>query len=91
MTQKLVNTHLLPEPICILVCQNRTCRKQGATEVLATFRSINIPHITSEGCGCLGNCGNGPIVLILPAKIWYYHVRPQDILTIVTAIVDRHD
>jgi (2Fe-2S) ferredoxin len=83
MTQNLVATHQLPEPICILICQNRTCRKQGAAEVLAAFRSINIP--------CLGNCGNGPMVLILPTRIWYYRVYPHNVATIVTAIVDKRD
>jgi (2Fe-2S) ferredoxin len=91
MTQNLVATHQLPEPICILICQNRTCRKQGAAEVLAAFRSINIPNITYEGCGCLGNCGNGPMVLILPTRIWYYRVYPHNVATIVTAIVDKRD
>jgi NADH:ubiquinone oxidoreductase subunit E len=74
------------EPICILICQNRTCKKQGAAAVLANFRMLSLPEISVEGCGCLGNCGNGPIVLVLPTRIWYYHVRPQDVSTILTSI-----
>ena len=74
------------EPICILICQNRTCKKQGAAAVLAAARALSSPEIAVDGCGCLGNCGNGPIVLVLPARIWYYHVRPQDVKTILTAI-----
>ena len=72
-------------PICILVCQNRTCRKQGAADVLAAFRAMQRPQIESEGCGCLGNCGNGPMVLVLPARLWYYRVHPQDVSQIITA------
>jgi NADH:ubiquinone oxidoreductase subunit E len=74
------------EPTCILICQNRTCKKQGAAGVLADFRTLSSPEVSIEGCGCLGNCGNGPIVLVLPARIWYYHVRPQDVSTILTSI-----
>jgi (2Fe-2S) ferredoxin len=77
-----------PEPIGFLICQNRTCRKQGAAEVLAAFRAMDLPHIHSEGCGCLGNCGNGPMVLVLPAKIWYYRVHPQDVAKIIAATVE---
>ena len=84
-----MNQHLTDrssEPICILICLNRTCRKQGAADVLAAFRKLdNLPNITYEGCGCLGNCGNGPMVFVLPARIWYYRVRPQDAAKIITA------
>jgi (2Fe-2S) ferredoxin len=76
------------QDVSILICQNRTCRKQGAAEVLAAFRQLDNSHnITYEGCGCLGNCGNGPMVFVLPTRIWYYRVRPQDAANIVTAIV----
>jgi NADH:ubiquinone oxidoreductase subunit E len=77
--------NLLPDPTCVLICQNRTCKKQGAAEVLATFRALVTPAIAYEGCGCLGNCGNGPIVLVLPARIWYYRVQPQDVSTILAS------
>ncbi|WP_309737709.1 MULTISPECIES: (2Fe-2S) ferredoxin domain-containing protein [unclassified Chamaesiphon] len=85
MADNLVDAQRSPEPICILVCQNRTCRKQGAADVLAAFRAIQPPTIAYEGCGCLGNCGNGPMALVLPARIWYYHIRPQDVSTIIAA------
>ncbi|WP_373539781.1 ferredoxin [Chamaesiphon sp.] len=74
------------EPPCVLICQNRTCKKQGAAQVLTALRTLKSPEITIEGCGCLGNCGNGPIVLVLPTRMWYYHVRPQDIPTILTSL-----
>jgi (2Fe-2S) ferredoxin len=90
MTYKLADANRSLEPIEILICQNRTCRKQGAANVLAAFRAIDLPHhISFEGCGCLGNCGNGPMVLVLPARIWYYRVHPQDVTKILTASIDR--
>lgn len=85
MNQELAAKPLLPDPVCVLICQNRTCRKQGAAAILTAFRAVDRPDLTSEGCGCLGNCGNGPIVLVLPARIWYYRVQPQD----VSIVLDR--
>ena len=84
MADNLADVQRSPEPICVLLCQNRTCRKQGAAEVLAAFKAMQSP-IAYEGCGCLGNCGNGPMALVLPARIWYYRVRPQDVAKIITA------
>ena len=70
----------------LLVCQNRTCRKQGSAKVLAAFQTFDIPNITVEKSGCLGKCGNGPMVLVLPEEVWYSHVEPQDI----SAVLERH-
>lgn len=71
----------------VLVCQHLTCRKQGAAKVLAAFRKLNTPNVTYEGCGCLGNCGNGPMVFILPARIWYYLVQPDDVPKVDAAVI----
>lgn len=73
-----------PSPTQILVCQNITCRKQGSARVLAAFRAAAIPAITTSGSGCLGQCGNGPMVLILPEQTWYSYVKPDDVPLIVT-------
>jgi uncharacterized protein (DUF952 family) len=72
----------------VLVCQHLTCRKQGAANVLAAFRKQNTPNVTYEGCGCLGNCGNGPMVFILPARIWYYLVQPHDVPKVAAAVIN---
>jgi len=70
----------------LLVCQNRTCRKQGSAKVLAAFQTFDIPNITVEKSGCLGKCGSGPMVLVLPEEVWYSHVEPQNI----SAVMERH-
>ncbi|NES05231.1 MAG: (2Fe-2S) ferredoxin domain-containing protein [Okeania sp. SIO2F4] len=70
----------------LLVCQNRTCKKQGSAKVLATFQTFDIPNITVEKSGCLGKCGSGPMVLVLPEEVWYSHVEPQNI----SAVMERH-
>ncbi len=77
-----------PPKSSVLVCQHLTCRKQGAAKVLATFRALNTPNVSYEGSGCLGNCGNGPMVFILPARIWYYLVQPHDVPKVAAAVIN---
>lgn len=67
----------------LLVCQNCTCRQQGSAKVLATFHKFDMPNITVEKSGCLGKCGNGPMILVLPEELWYGHVEPQNIAVIM--------
>lgn len=71
---------------CVLVCQNRTCRKQGAAAVLASFESRVANDVTVTGSSCLGQCGNGPMVLVTPDEVWYCGVRPEE----VPVVVERH-
>jgi (2Fe-2S) ferredoxin len=61
----------------ILVCQNRTCRRQGSAKVLAALQASAIADIAVKPTGCLGKCGNGPMVVVLPEQIWYSHVNPE--------------
>lgn len=70
----------------VLVCINRTCRKQGAEKVLQAFQQMPIENAIAEGTGCLGQCGNGPMVLVEPEQVWYCQVRPEE----VPAVVERH-
>ncbi|MBR8837669.1 MAG: (2Fe-2S) ferredoxin domain-containing protein [Stigonema ocellatum SAG 48.90 = DSM 106950] len=78
-----------PSPVsskCVRVCQNRACRKQGAVKVLAAFKASPVPEVTVTGSGCLGQCGNGPIVLVVPDMVWYSGVRPS----VVPLVVEQH-
>ncbi|MBW4691386.1 MAG: (2Fe-2S) ferredoxin domain-containing protein [Lyngbya sp. HA4199-MV5] len=70
----------------ILICQNRTCLKQGAIAVLAAFQARPVPGWSVIKAGCMGQCGNGPMVRILPDNIWYCGVRPEE----VPEVVKRH-
>ena len=70
----------------VFVCQNRTCRKQGAGKVLAAFQVHSVPDVTVIGSSCLGQCGNGPMVLVTPEQVWYSRVQPSE----VPAVVERH-
>ncbi|MGC9526894.1 MAG: (2Fe-2S) ferredoxin domain-containing protein [Limnospira sp.] len=73
-------------PTQVMICQNRTCRKQGAAKVLKAFQEREIPGVAIAPSGCLGECGQGPMVLTLPDQVWYDRVRPEE----VPAIVERH-
>lgn len=71
---------------CVLVCQNRTCKKQGAALVLQAFQTLNLTDWMIIPSPCLGQCGNGPMVRVLPGDVWYWQVRPDE----VSAIAQRH-
>lgn len=77
----------ISSPGAIVICQNRTCRKQGSAEVLAAFAAIALPpEIEVIASGCLGQCGNGPMVLLLPSEILYRRVSPQDVENLVAIL-----
>lgn len=54
--------------------------------VLKAFHSLPIPNVTVTPSGCLGQCGNGPMVLVLPDRVWYSGVLPQE----VPLLVEQH-
>jgi (2Fe-2S) ferredoxin len=70
----------------VRVCQNRTCKKQGAAKVFAAFTALPIPDVTITASSCLGQCGNGPMVLVLPDMVWYSGVRPHE----VSLLIENH-
>lgn len=61
----------------IRVCQNTTCRKQGSAKVLTEFQKHAPTELTVEASSCLGHCGSGPNVLILPENEWCLNVQPK--------------
>ena len=69
----------------VLVCQHRTCAKDGAAKVLATLQQQEIIKVSVEACGCLGLCGSGPIVVVLPDNVYYWRVTPKKAQTIIEA------
>ncbi|CDM97059.1 hypothetical protein SPLC1_S270940 [Arthrospira platensis C1] len=72
--------------IQIIICHNRTCRKQGAAKVLQAFQAANFSVGVITPSGCLGSCGNGPMVLVLPEQVWYDHVTPEQVPSILGSI-----
>ena len=49
----------------ILVCQNTTCKQQGSQKVLAAFERCVPDGVAVDVSGCMGQCGNGPMVVVL--------------------------
>ncbi|WP_258040727.1 ferredoxin [Pseudanabaena sp. BC1403] len=70
----------------VLVCQYLTCTKDGAAKVLATLQQQKIANVSVEACGCIGLCGSGPIVVVLPDNVYYWHVTPEK----SQAIIEMH-
>lgn len=70
----------------VLVCQGRSCRKQGAAKVLAAFQSLPVTEVTVIASSCLGQCGSGPMVLVVPEETWYSGVQADEVAT----VVERH-
>ncbi|WP_017305425.1 (2Fe-2S) ferredoxin domain-containing protein [Spirulina subsalsa] len=73
----------------ILVCQNRTCRRQGSEKILKVLAGCDLPGVRVVGCGCLGHCGSGPMVLILPELLWYEGVTLGGIQAIILIVGRR--
>ncbi|PSR84665.1 Hsp70-Hsp90 organizing protein [Actinidia chinensis var. chinensis] len=57
----------------IRVCTNRTCRRQGSIETLQTLSGIAPPDVSVNSCGCLGRCGAGPNLVVLPQAAFVAH------------------
>jgi len=83
----------------VRVCQNTSCTKEGAAAVLKAFQRHPFSDVKVVASACLGCCGNGPIVLVLPDEVWYSHVAVEGVEAItaqhleagqpVTALLDR--
>lgn len=70
----------------VLICQNSACAKAGAKDILAIFQDSLVPNVEIIPSSCLGQCGNGPMILVEPDGIWYYQVSTYE----VPAVVERH-
>ncbi|KAJ4778339.1 tetratricopeptide repeat (TPR)-containing protein [Rhynchospora pubera] len=60
------STSASTEKVEIRVCVNRTCARQGSRETLLTLSGLAPPGLSVNSCGCLGRCGAGPNVVVLP-------------------------
>ena len=73
----------------VFVCTSgKTCPGQGADQVLdAMRREISARGLHKEirinKCGCLNQCGNGPMAVVYPENVWYAHLNAEDAVSIV--------
>ncbi|KAL0357637.1 UNVERIFIED_CONTAM: hypothetical protein Scaly_1449400 [Sesamum calycinum] len=83
------------DKIDIRVCTNRTCRKQGSLEVLQVLSGIAPPFVTVNSCGCLGRCGSGPNIVILPEAVFVGHcgtpTKAANMMSIACGVDDDGD
>ncbi|OKH19285.1 (2Fe-2S) ferredoxin domain-containing protein [[Limnothrix rosea] IAM M-220] len=70
----------------VFVCCHQTCPKQGALKILREFQKYEDDQITVVRSGCLGECGSGPMVKVMPDKAWYNNVQVKN----VQAIAEQH-
>lgn len=66
-----------------LVCLGRSCRKYNSEQVFANFQVKIPPDTELISVMCLGQCGNGPMVLIEPDSVWYSQVHPDEVSTVI--------
>jgi (2Fe-2S) ferredoxin len=71
---------------CVLVCQHRSCERNGAIAVLAAFRAAKVTNVLISASDCLGQCASGPTVQVMPDQVWYCRVQPDD----VPLVVEQH-
>lgn len=67
------------------ICTNKVCRKQGSEGVLRFARDLGLDDVLDvDGCGCLGNCGSGPNLVLLPQETYMRHVAtPTDLAQVL--------
>ncbi len=103
--QKRSNSALEAETSRVVVCGGTGCTSNGSHEVFTALQQAvakaGLPcvvdllddheqaNISVRYSGCLGFCEVGPIVRILPANIFYVHVKPEDAEDIVQTTLVR--
>nr|XP_043628898.1 uncharacterized protein LOC122600268 [Erigeron canadensis]XP_043628899.1 uncharacterized protein LOC122600268 [Erigeron canadensis]XP_043628900.1 uncharacterized protein LOC122600268 [Erigeron canadensis] len=75
----------------IRVCTSKTCRRQGSQDVLQVLTGISPPNISVNSCGCLGRCGSGPNLVVLPSATFVNHCATASRAADVMAVVSGYD
>ncbi|GAC1446207.1 MAG: hypothetical protein NVSMB56_02740 [Pyrinomonadaceae bacterium] len=75
----------------ILVCEHKTCLKQGGRETAKELkRALKDAGLSKEvlltKVDCLDQCGRGPIVVVYPDGVWYEDIDERD----ARRIVEKH-
>eukprot|EP00879_Flechtneria_rotunda_P011712 GHRR01012233.1.p1 GENE.GHRR01012233.1~~GHRR01012233.1.p1 ORF type:complete len:174 (+),score=17.37 GHRR01012233.1:251-772(+) len=66
------------------ICTGKVCKKQGSQQVLKFAQDLGLTDVNIQECGCLGNCGNGPNMLLTPEEVTLGHVAtPADMADIL--------
>jgi (2Fe-2S) ferredoxin len=46
-------------------------------------------RVRANSSGCLGQCAQGPVVVIYPEAVWHMNVKPSDVKTIIDGMLRR--
>lgn len=67
----------------LIVCLGRSCRRYNSQQVFSNFKQNLPPDTELIPAGCLGQCGNGPMVLVESDMTWYWQVHPKEVEIII--------
>ncbi|MCC0177084.1 (2Fe-2S) ferredoxin domain-containing protein [Waterburya agarophytonicola K14] len=67
----------------VIVCRGRSCRKYSAEEVFENFKRNLPPDVDLISVPCLGQCGNGTMVMVESDPTWYSQVHPDEVAIII--------
>lgn len=67
----------------VIVCLGRACRKYHSQQVCDAFKASLDDKAELIPINCLGQCGNGPMVLVEPEEIWYWQVSSDEVVLII--------
>lgn len=67
----------------VVVCRGRSCRKYQAEEVFGNFQQNLPPDHQLISVPCLGQCGNGTMVVVESDQTWYSEVDPDEVEVII--------
>lgn len=84
------------KPTVLKVCTKSECRARGGQE-LCTMLENEIVNgswdkpVSIRAIGCIGKCKSGPHLMVLPDKVTYSNLKPNDLKpNDVSKILDRH-
>jgi NADH:ubiquinone oxidoreductase subunit F (NADH-binding)/(2Fe-2S) ferredoxin len=80
----------------ISVCTGTGCIALGALNVIEALKNeLNKQSLEDRveirETGCLGFCGQGPMLIIYPEEICYFKIKPKDIPEIISKTIGKHE
>jgi len=57
-----------PQQTEVRICTGKICKKQGAEQLVRFGEQLGLPNVDIAAGGCLGDCGNGPNIVLLPKR-----------------------
>src|ERR1700751_662168 len=79
------------KPTCIRCCMAAGCMSSKAAQINGEIeRAVADKGFSSQAevrrVGCMGSCGQGPMVSVEPGGLLYQHVTPENAPSIVDAL-----